>query len=234
MSEQSKKFKSNIGSNQPTPSATPDAVADNKSSPNSGMSTKTNQENMVKGSTATPEEIQANQNQSQQSQQVQDNSNIVTDLTSQQLTPEQEQNLTESQQLNAPQPTSNAAPEGINASDFIKDISAENDAWIAEQKERKRKKDLITNAINSLNVVKVDQNKNILTVELIAEKRYYGKITVTDEEGNKVQKSIYDFLEDDEVTSVIQFIIPEADKDNVFGDPITEPISFYWSNPKFL
>lgn len=123
-------------------------------------------------------------------------------------------------------PKINNNTDEISAKDFIKQAKAENQAFEEDQAEKTRKKQLVVDVINSCTDVDVEVSKNIITNEVIDEKRTYRK--------NRNGKSIYDYMADEEVNSIIGFTVPEADKNNKFGDRITGLISTFIKKPQYL
>jgi|ERR1044072_3447343 hypothetical protein len=148
----------------------------------------------------------------------------------------------------APQQTINKAEDATDATAIIQDIEQENTDYEKELREKRRLKNKINAAIKAAETTRTEQNKNIRTGQILSEKTYYTKIRYetgeTDENGEIVldengkpkteEASIYDFMNDKEVTSILQFIVPKDDEENEFGDPITKTISFYWKNQQFI
>lgn len=88
---------------------------------------------------------------------------------------------------------------------------------------RKEKADLLTKAINSQYNFETIQYINDETGEVIGTKIRY--LPDTDE------KTIYDYMEDEDISAHLGFKVPEGD--NKDGQPVDSQISVYWVNPVF-
>jgi hypothetical protein len=100
-----------------------------------------------------------------------------------------------------------------------KEIKTGNEA----QSARKKKKELLDKALNSRMYIEPITFKNVETDEFVGSKMRYTK----DKDG----KTIYDYMQDPEVTAHIKFKVPEGDPRD--GSPVTKQISISWVNPVY-
>lgn len=143
----------------------------------------------------------------------------------------------------------NKAEGGTEATEILDEVESENVNYEAELREKQRLKKKINAAIKAAESTRTETNKNIRTGQILSEKTYYikvkyetgelnddGEIKLDENTGKPViaEASIYDFMNDKEVTDILQFKVPKADEEKEYGDPITKTISFYWKNQQFI
>lgn len=112
----------------------------------------------------------------------------------------------------------------VNVADFIKKTTTETSNLDADQEARIKKAKLLSDAVNSRFYFENVQYVNSETGEKIGSKIRYTK----DPNG----KTIYDYMNDPEVTAHVGFKLMDED-DKQDGGIVSRQISIYWVNPVF-
>lgn len=106
---------------------------------------------------------------------------------------------------------------------LITESTGEIKAADTAQTERQKKQELLMRAINSRMYMENITYKNVESDEFVGTKmRYYE---------DPYGKSVYDYMNDPEVTAHIGFKVPKEDPKD--GTPVNEQITIYWINPVF-
>lgn len=112
---------------------------------------------------------------------------------------------------------------GLDIDKLISESTKEIKTGDEVQEARKKKQQLLMRAINSRMYIENIVFKNTETDEQVGTKMRY----VQDPYG----KTIYDYMNDPEITAHLGFKVPEGD--NKDGSVIEKQISIYWVNPVF-
>lgn len=117
------------------------------------------------------------------------------------------------------------APEdsGLDIEKLIEESTKEIKTGDEAQEARKKKQELLMRAINSRMYIENIIFKNTETDEQVGTKMRYIK--------DPYGKTIYDYMNDPEITAHLGFKVSENDPKD--GSPIEKQISIYWNNPVF-
>ena len=115
-------------------------------------------------------------------------------------------------------------PQGdINIDQLISESTKEIKTGDEAQETRKKKQELLMQAINSRMYIENIIFKNTETDEQVGTKMRYVK--------DPYGKTVYDYANDPEITAHLGFKIPDEDPKD--GSPINKQITIYWVNPVF-